>query len=156
MITIDITACDYSNARHLQAIVSLINAYIEDEMGGGSPLSVREQFRLIDGLDSHPKSVVFLAEINRVFAGLLIAFENFSTFSASPMINIHDLIVRKEYRRQGIGRQLMNAVVDEARKRNCSRITLEVRKDNLLAQKLYQSLGFDATKPEMFYWRKYL
>jgi ribosomal protein S18 acetylase RimI-like enzyme len=156
MITINITACDYSDTSHLQAVVSLINAYIEDEMGGGTPLSEQEQFRLIDGLDNHPKSFVLLAETNGRFVGLLTAFENFSTFSACPMINIHDIVVLKECRGQGIGRQLMNAVVDEARKRNCKRITLEVRKDNTKAQNLYQSLGFEATEPEMFYWRKYL
>jgi ribosomal protein S18 acetylase RimI-like enzyme len=154
MTTVNITICDYAKPGHLNAITSLINAYIADEMGGGKPLSKPEQLLLVEGLNNHPKSIVLLAQIGDVFVGLLTAFENFSTFSAKPMVNIHDVIVLKEYRSKGIGRQLMNAIVNEAEKRKCSRITLEVRKDNVNAQNLYKSLGFEES--EMFYWRKYL
>ncbi|MDR0865729.1 MAG: GNAT family N-acetyltransferase [Candidatus Symbiothrix sp.] len=156
MTTINITLCDYSNPVHLQAIASLINSYINDEMGGGKPLSKPEQLRLVEGLKNHPKSIVLLAETDDNFVGLLTAFENFSTFTARPMVNIHDVFVLKEYRGKGIGRQLMNAVINEAEKCSGSRISLEVRQDNGAAQNLYKSLGFEETEPSMFYWRKYL
>jgi GNAT superfamily N-acetyltransferase len=153
----EITICDYSNPAHIQAVALLINAYIADEMGGGNLLSQEEQQRLIEGLSNHPKSIVLLAhEATDVFTGLLTAFENFSTFTVSPMINIHDVFVFKEHRGKGVGRQLMNAIIDEAKKRKCSRITLEVRKDNINAQALYRSLGFEEVEQGMFYWRKYL
>jgi ribosomal protein S18 acetylase RimI-like enzyme len=148
--------CDYSNPAHRQAVSDLINVYIDDEMGGGNPLPATEAIRLVESLEKHPKSVVILAETAGVFSGLLVAFENFSTFTVRPMINIHDLIVRKEYRGQSVGRKLMDAVIGEAGRRQCSRITLEVRNDNLSAQKLYRSLGFEEAEPVHFYWRKYL
>jgi ribosomal protein S18 acetylase RimI-like enzyme len=156
MKTIDITVCDYFNPAHTEAVASLINAYIADEMGGGKLLSDGEQSVLIEGLRNHPKSVVLLAREGEVFVGLLTAFENFSTFTVQPMINIHDVIVLKDRRGRGIGRQLMNAVIAEAEKRKCSRITLEVRKNNFTAQNLYKSLGFEEAEGGMFYWRKYL
>jgi ribosomal protein S18 acetylase RimI-like enzyme len=148
--------CDYSDPVHRQAISDLITIYIHDEMGGGNPLSATEAIQLVESLEKHPKSVVILAETDGIFSGLLVAFENFSTFTVRPMINIHDLIVRKEYRGQGIGRKLMNAVIREAGQRQCNRITLEVRNDNDTAQKLYRSLGFEEVEPIHFYWRKYL
>jgi GNAT superfamily N-acetyltransferase len=151
-----ITICNYSSQEHLQAITTLIDAYMKDEMGGGKPLSKLEQLRLVDGLNEHPKSIVLLAQTGSVFTGLLTAFENFSTFTAKPMVNIHDIIVLKEYRGKGVGRQLMNAVIVEAENRRCSRITLEVRKDNAIAQSLYKSMGFDETDPRMLYWRRNL
>jgi GNAT superfamily N-acetyltransferase len=153
---IDITVCDYSNPAHPEAVISLINEYINDEMGGGNPLSQKEQQRMIEGLSNHPKSIVLLAQGADMFVGLLTAFENFSTFTANPMLNIHDVIVLKEYRGRGIGRKLMNAIISEAEKRKCSRVTLEVRKDNIKAQNLYKSLGFEEAEHGMFYWRKYL
>jgi GNAT superfamily N-acetyltransferase len=156
MITVKITICDYSNSEHRNAVTSLINAYIADKMGGGKPLSKAEQLRLVEGLNNHPKSIVLLAQTGDIFVGLLTAFENFSTFSAKPMINIHDVTVLEEYRDKGIGRLLMNAIVNEAKQRKCSRITLEVRKDNINAQHLYNSLGFEETDPGMFFWRKTL
>jgi len=151
-----IIPCDYSDPEHRKAIIALISAYIQDEMGGSFPLSEQEQTDLVEGLKNHPKTLVLLAETQGIFTGLLTAFENFSTFTARPMMNIHDVMVLKEYRKKGIGRSLMNALIEEAEKRNCSRITLEVRKDNLPAQNLYQDLGFQDTEPSMFYWRKYL
>ena len=58
--------------------------------------------------------------------------------------DIHNLAVHPACRRQGIGRALLQAVIDEARRSGSSRVTLEVRKSNEAAQKLYQSLGFIA------------
>jgi ribosomal protein S18 acetylase RimI-like enzyme len=153
---IEIAVCDYSNPAHREAVASLINAYIDDEMGGGNPLSQEEQQRMIESLSTHPKVIVLLARDAGIFVGLLTAFENFSTFTARPMFNIHDVFVLKDFRGKSIGRQLMNAIIAEAEKRRCSRVTLEVRKDNVKAQNLYQSLGFDEAEHGMFYWRKYL
>jgi ribosomal protein S18 acetylase RimI-like enzyme len=156
MITTNIITCDYYKPEHKHAIAALINAYIADEMGGGESLSEPDQLSLVEGMKNHPKSIILLAETDGVFAGILTAFENFSTFTAKPMINIHDIFVLKEYRGSGIGRQLMKGIIREAENRNSSRISLEVRKDNHNAQGLYKSLGFVDTDPSMFYWRKYL
>jgi ribosomal protein S18 acetylase RimI-like enzyme len=125
-------------------------------MGGGTPLSKAAQEQLIDGLRNYPTAIVLLAENSGVYCGLLVAFENFSTFTVRPMINIHDIFVRPAHRGLGVGRRLINAVVDEAKKRNCSRISLEVRHDNTKAQNLYKSVGFDDTNPPLYYWRKYM
>lgn len=59
-------------------------------------------------------------------------------------VDIHNLAVNPVYRRRGIGRFLLEAVLDEARQNACGRVTLEVRKSNAAAQRLYQSLGFVA------------
>ncbi len=60
-------------------------------------------------------------------------------------VDIHNLAVRSEYRRRGIGRILLEQVILEALRRSSLRVTLEVRKSNLAAQKLYESAGFVAT-----------
>ncbi|MDR0394118.1 MAG: GNAT family N-acetyltransferase [Tannerella sp.] len=148
--------CDYANPEDRNATGILINAYIADEMGGGEPLTPPQQSRLAEALRRHPKSIVLLARIGEIRCGMLVAFENFSTFTVSPMINIHDVIVLKEYRGKHVGKRLLEAVSGIAKKRGCSRITLEVRKDNPVARHLYQSMGFDAPVPELDYWRKYL
>jgi ribosomal protein S18 acetylase RimI-like enzyme len=158
---IEIIPANFCETEHREAVASLINAYIADDMGGGKPLSKIGQLMLLEGLGNHPKAVVLLAQLSsadggRAFVGLLVAFENFSTFTARPMLNIHDVIVLPEYRGQGIGKRLMTALIEEAENRHCSRITLEVREDNPKAQGLYKSLGFESPSPSMFYWRKYL
>ena len=133
---------DFENEAHQQIVKELINGYIADEMGGGDLLDNKQQLALIEGLKSHPKAVAIYAEVNQQPAGVVVAFENFSTFSVQPMLNIHDVYVQPEFRGFGIGRALMNGIIDIAKKRNCSRITLEVRHDNSPAQNLYKSLEF--------------
>jgi len=58
--------------------------------------------------------------------------------------DIHNLAVHPAYRRQGIGRSLLQGVIEEARQSGSTRVTLEVRKSNEAAQRLYHSLGFVA------------
>lgn len=57
-------------------------------------------------------------------------------------IDIHNLAVHSGYRRRGIARSLLQQVIAEARAQSRARLTLEVRRSNLPAQKLYESLGF--------------
>ena len=84
---------DFTREEHRQAVAALINVYIKDEMGGGEPLGAAEQLRLAEGLGKHPSALVLLAATGGQYAGLLVAFGNFSTFAARPMVNIHDVIV---------------------------------------------------------------
>ena len=60
-------------------------------------------------------------------------------------VDIHNLAVSGEYRRRGVGRILLHKVIVEALRQSFARVTLEVRKSNLAAQKLYESAGFVAT-----------
>ena len=57
-------------------------------------------------------------------------------------IDIHNIAVHAGYRRRGIARSLLQQVIAEGRGRSLTRITLEVRRSNMPAQKLYESIGF--------------
>jgi ribosomal protein S18 acetylase RimI-like enzyme len=111
---------------------------------------------LINGLKNHPSKLILFALNKNKFAGLANCFINFGTFGAKPFINIHDIIVENNFRGKGIGRTLMNAIVQKAKALDCAKITLEVRGDNVIAQKLYKSLGFGDTNPKMYFWTMYL
>jgi ribosomal-protein-alanine N-acetyltransferase len=81
----------------------------------------------------------FMAEIDKQIVGYIL-------FWLLPdEVDIHNVAVHKDFRRRGLGRRLLQQAVQEARGRGASRITLEVRKSNLAAQKLYESLGFTVT-----------
>ena len=80
-----------------------------------------------------------LAEINGQIVGYVL-------FWCLPgAVDIHNVAVHVEHRRRGIARLLLGKVLDQAKARSTSRVMLEVRKSNLAAQKLYQSLGFSVT-----------
>jgi ribosomal-protein-alanine N-acetyltransferase len=80
-----------------------------------------------------------LAEMN----GSIVAYVLF--WLLPETVDIHNLAVRGEYRRRGVGRILLHKVIVEALRQSSARVTLEVRKSNLAAQKLYESAGFVAT-----------
>jgi ribosomal protein S18 acetylase RimI-like enzyme len=151
-----IITCDFKNKQHTDAIVKLINEYILDEMGGGNPLQGKDAERLVDGLAEHPSVKVLFALYDEEIAGLTVCFVNFGTFLAKKFISIHDVVVKKEFRGKGIGRALMEGIVELSEELDCSKITLEVREDNIRAQKLYRSLGFKDGNPPMYFWTKYI
>lgn len=60
-------------------------------------------------------------------------------------VQILNLAVHPDHRRQGLGRALMAYVLDEARERLAVTMTLEVRDGNVAAIELYERLGFKRT-----------
>lgn len=61
--------------------------------------------------------------------------------------HITNVAVCNEYRSQGIGTKLIEALIKIAKEKEMIGITLEVRISNIFAQQLYTKLGF---KPEGF------
>lgn len=59
--------------------------------------------------------------------------------------HINNVAIRPEWRRQGGGRALLRHVLEEASKLGARRATLEVRRSNAAARRLYEGLGFEVT-----------
>lgn len=148
--------CDFSDADHLTALAELIQVYMSDPMGGHEPHGKLQQLRLVDGLANHPSALLLFVKAQEVYAGMAVCFVNFSTFQVKPYFYVHDLIVRPEFRGQGLGRALLDELVRLSQEKEYCKLTLEVREDNAVAQKLYRSLGFAETEPRMLFWTKTL
>jgi ribosomal-protein-alanine N-acetyltransferase len=69
------------------------------------------------------------------YAGLLAP-------EGSGQADIQTIAVVERARRRGLGRTLMLALLNEARRRGATEVFLEVRADNPGAQALYRQLGF--------------
>jgi ribosomal-protein-alanine N-acetyltransferase len=100
----------------------------------------------------HPWSSHFFLEELRVACARAILAQvsgkivGYALFWLLPdEVDIHNIAVDTNFRRQGIGQALLKQVALEARSRNASRVTLEVRVSNIPAQKLYESVGFIST-----------
>ena len=154
--TVDIIPCDFGNPVHCKALVTLMNEYISDKMGGGIPYTDIQKEQLVEGLKCHPSKLVLLAVAGDEYIGLTNCFVNFATFTVKPFINIHDVIVTNSWRNNRIGRRLIEKVIEKAAELGCSKVTLEVRADNHNARYLYDSLGFHDAEPRQYYWTKYL
>jgi GNAT superfamily N-acetyltransferase len=153
---INIFDVDFNNPEHCQAVIDLMNHYMQDDMGDYKPHTKQKAERMIKGLKNHCNKICLLAEEDGVFIGLTNCFISFGTFAAKPFINVHDVVVKDSYRGKGIGRKLLEKINEKAIEINCGKITLEVREDNTNAKHLYNSLGFEEGKPPMHFWTKYL
>lgn len=56
--------------------------------------------------------------------------------------HITNIAVHPEYRGRGIGKKLIEALIEEVSKVNVYKMTLEVRRSNIAAQTLYKKYGF--------------
>ena len=56
---------------------------------------------------------------------------------------VQTIAVKRERQGTGIGTRLLTALIDEARRRDEPMVGLEVRADNMVAQRLYQGFGFE-------------
>jgi ribosomal-protein-alanine N-acetyltransferase len=56
---------------------------------------------------------------------------------------VQTIAVKGDRQGQGIGTQLLMALIDEARRRDEPMVGLEVRADNQIAQRMYRGFGFE-------------
>jgi GNAT superfamily N-acetyltransferase len=138
----EIVIADLNRLSHQRAVLALMEAFFQDAMGNGRPMTPEVSARLIPGLQAHPTTLIFLAYLDARPVGLAICFHGFSTFAALPLININDFVVLPEARGRGIGKQLLSAVEAAARDRGCCKVTLEVQENNWRARKVYTTAGF--------------
>lgn len=115
------------------------------------PLDLEEIMMIEKASFSYPWSAgFFLQELRVSCARSLVAAVEGKTagyiiyWLLPSEVDVHNLAVHPAYRRQGVGRSLLRAVIDDARRHGSGRVSLEVRKSNEAAQRLYQSLGFVA------------
>jgi len=140
---IEIITADLKQTDHQRAVVELTEAYAQDPTVNGIPLSAEVNRTLVRKLQEHPTTHILLAYSDDQPVGIATCFLGFSTFAARPLLNLHDFAVLAEHRGQGIGRELMAAVVSMARELGCCKVTLEVDEHNDRARRLYFAAGFD-------------
>jgi ribosomal protein S18 acetylase RimI-like enzyme len=139
---INVSAADLANTAHRDALVSLLDGYARDPMGGGAGLRPEVRQNLPAALQARKDCEVVIAWKDDTPVGLAICFEGFSTFQCRPLLNIHDLVVSAGYRSQGIAKQLLEEVEHIAVARHCCKLTLEVLTGNTAALALYTAAGF--------------
>ncbi|MEM8828393.1 MAG: GNAT family N-acetyltransferase [Cyanobacteria bacterium P01_G01_bin.19] len=76
----------------------------------------------------------------------LVVLEDFFASRVNDSLFLNALSVKSEYRRQGIGKRLVEKVKQKARAEGFASVSLIVLTDNLPAISLYSSLGFEEIK----------
>jgi len=156
---LEVRRVDYSDPQQGQELVMLLNAYAQDPLGGDAPLSKEVMDRLPRRLSGVVGAYSFIAYQSGMPVGLLNAFTGFSTFSAAPLINVHDVYVAPNARGQGVVDALFDAIENVAKDQQCCKLTLEVLEENGPAQSAYKRLGYKGydlgeAGGEALFWQK--
>ena len=139
---LEIIQADLTRSEHAQAYLTLMSHYASDPMGGAEDLSNFAKQNLVKRLLARQDVFIVLAFKDKQPAGLLTAIEGFSTFACKPLFNVHDVVVFKDFRGQGVSGLLFAGIEKIAKARSCCKITLEVLEGNEVAKKAYAKLGF--------------
>jgi len=70
----------------------------------------------------------------------------------APEWELENIVVDLSVRRSGIGKQLLNALLDKARATNSAVVFLEVRESNAAARSLYERAGFEPAGRRLDYY----
>ncbi len=124
----------------ITSIMELIQLKAEFD---GCPESVEAtpQKLATDLFGEKPLAFVLLAEVNGNPIGLATYHFIYSTFLAKPGIWLDDLYLRKPYRSQGIGQNLINRLRQIAQQNGCGRIDWTVATTNDRGIKFYEKIG---------------
>jgi ribosomal protein S18 acetylase RimI-like enzyme len=136
--------------RDLRQVADLIEEAFAGEIGPAGLTALRD-LRLMSYLGSFVWLVDLVSgEFRDSFTGFVWVEDGRIVGNAtlsrvaphSTRWHISNVAVKESYRRRGIGRQLVEAVIDLARARGGEWAVLQVREDNPTAVRLYQRLGF--------------
>lgn len=142
-MSLHVAAVDLYDPVQAAIWLDLLDHYARDPMGGGEGLSDYAKLNLVHTIRQVPGFHGALAWLDGEAVGLIDCFAGFSTFAAKPLLNVHDIVVHEDFRRQGIARALLAHVEAVARARGCCKLTLEVLEGNLGARRAYLEFGFE-------------
>lgn len=95
---------------------------------------------------SKKESTIFLCYCDKEPAGFVQLYETFDSLNINKKLILYDLYVKKTFRKNGIGKLLMNAAKKLAYKKGIKIIELSTAVTNKKAQSLYKSLKYKRDK----------
>ena len=110
---------------------------------------IHQQFLNMD----RNRETILVAESDEVTG--FIHIEKYSCIYFGPVGNILALAVKKEFRKQGIGKQLLKAAEEWSKQKNCIGMRLNSGGSRLDAHGFYRSQGYDNEKPQVRFLKMY-
>ncbi|MEB3768199.1 GNAT family N-acetyltransferase [Acinetobacter sp. MD2] len=124
----------------IEVLADLFNQY-RAFYGQAEDCAVARQF--LQAHLNNDTSQIYVAEIENQLAGFVQLYPSWSSLSMGRIWQINDLFVQQNFRQLGIAKKLMNQAIAFAKQQGAVYVGLETGKENFVAQRLYQQLGFE-------------
>jgi GNAT superfamily N-acetyltransferase len=89
---------------------------------------------------------ILVLKIDGKVIGMVSLLYSVSTALGGKVAILEDMVIGKDFRRRGLGKELLLEAIAFAKRRNCLRLTLLTDFDNESAIGFYQSVGFNTSK----------
>lgn len=103
-----------------------------------------------DAFSENPPFEAILVYQGDILAGYLTLKNDYSTWTAKPVLFLEDLYLKKEFRGKGIGTEIFEYCRELAKERGCGRFDWITGTDNLKAQKFYEKMGAKRLEKYMY------
>jgi ribosomal protein S18 acetylase RimI-like enzyme len=110
-----------------------------------------KQIRGLQLLLQHPDTTVLVAETSGHLIGMVSMQPLISTAMGERVGLIEDMIVTSDFRRMGIGKSLLGAMIEESKRLGYVRLALGADKRNESAIDFYQTFGFETSNMGLMY-----
>jgi len=130
-----------ASAKDLPQLVELLGQLFEQE-AEFTPDAAKQETALKMILADPRLGKLFVARDGRQVVAMASLLYTVSTAEGGKAALFEDLVVRPDYRKQGIGARLLEHVIAQARAEGLLRLTLLTDMQNESAQVLYRKLGF--------------
>jgi ribosomal protein S18 acetylase RimI-like enzyme len=132
-------------------IEELVNLMTEFYRESGYRLNSELSSQALSKLIEDPKlGQVWLLQHNNQIAGYVVLTLVFSMEYGGLDAFVDDLFVRSKFRRLGLGRCGLDALLAECRRRGVRAVHIEVGRNNKPAKKLYTKFGFRNNHRQLF------
>ena len=129
-----------ANVNHIKQVGELFDLYRQFYKYVSN---INESTDYISERIKNNESIIFIATSKqKEVMGFVQLYETFGSLDLGKIIILYDLYVKKDHRKNKIGRQLMLKSHEYAKKINAKRIQLSTATDNFIGQSLYESLGY--------------
>ena len=133
--------CGQAQDKDLAALVELLGQLFASE-AEFSPDASKQERALKMILADARVGKIYVARDGKMVVAMASLLYTVSTAEGGRAALFEDLVVRPDYRKQGIGAKLLEHVIGQARAEGLLRLTLLTDMQNERAQVLYRKLGF--------------
>jgi len=89
---------------------------------------------------------ILVLKIDGKILGMVSLLYSISTALGGKVATLEDMVIDKDFRGKGLGKELLKAAINFSKTRSCLRLTLLTDFDNDNAQRLYSQAGFTFSK----------
>ena len=122
---------------------NVLRLYAQPDMDNGQVFALPDAKIIYNRMKSYPDNKLYVAELDGEIVGTyaLAIMDNLAHMGRKSGL-IEDVIVSQEYRRLGIGREMMRYAIETCKEKSCYKVMLSSNLKRENAHSFYDSIGF--------------